>query len=845
MTVAATPAEERSASAVRATLSVGIVADDLTGGGDCAVQFARSGWQARLALAALSEEGVGPRAATAVVSDSRALAPDAAHARTSTAVAALVAAGVNRLFLKIDSTMRGSVAAQVDGARAAWEREHRNVFTVVCPAYPAMGRTVRDGRVLVHGEPAEKTAAGIDPVTPLGTGDLATLLPGSVRVTLMGGDALAHAAQLSEAAEQTAIVIVDAVGDDDLRMLARALALLGPNVIPVGSAGLALAMADSWGGGARENRDPAWPTAVLDGHVVVLVSSLHDVSRSQFGHMLRNLPSAELRVFSPPLPVLLRAGAIRTWMSDQIAQSPDLPRIIVIVTPTDRSAPPATRRQPAAPVTVAASLAEATAAIFDHEQVDGLVLVGGEGARAALSALGARSILVADAFREGMPIGVIEAGRAAGLTVVTKAGGFGTIDQLTEVLRDLAFTAESDKRAGAAVSLGIIADDLTGAADGLAQFASRGKRSRVLFPAELGKNDASRARGEATAVSTGSRGLDADGAHVATASAVLSLARRGADRIFVKIDSTVRGPVRAQIEGALDGWSSVVPGAFAIVCPAYPAMGRTLTEGVVRVRGVPVQSVEEGRGFASSSLIAMIPGSRRVELTASTPLARADELVAAAAHSSVLIVDATTQHDLEIIAAAVAIIGPRAVPVGAVGLAAAMAACWSGAGARRAQEPALTAQSVTVVVGSPLEVNRAQVRHLLAALETSAPVAPVDVIQGEAFAATSASAPGERDDLAVTTADAVGARPGAALVFLGDESTATVLESLDAHSLRIEGTAREGMCAGRLEGGPADGLLVITKAGGFGTEDAVTRLVEDLLAGENFLKPHPNIGEHK
>jgi D-threonate/D-erythronate kinase len=47
--------------------------------------------------------------------------------------------------------VRGSVAAQVDGAIRAWSTAHDNVIAVVCPAFPDLGRTVVDGVVLVDG----------------------------------------------------------------------------------------------------------------------------------------------------------------------------------------------------------------------------------------------------------------------------------------------------------------------------------------------------------------------------------------------------------------------------------------------------------------------------------------------------------------------------------------------------------------------------------------------------------------------------------------------------------------------------------------------------------------------
>lgn len=101
-------------------ISVGIVADDLTGGGDSAVQFARDGWHTRLALTPPDSQVLRHGAVIAVVSDARAQPAPLACRSTADAVEALAAGGVNRLLLKIDSTMRGSAHAQIVGALKTW-----------------------------------------------------------------------------------------------------------------------------------------------------------------------------------------------------------------------------------------------------------------------------------------------------------------------------------------------------------------------------------------------------------------------------------------------------------------------------------------------------------------------------------------------------------------------------------------------------------------------------------------------------------------------------------------------------------------------------------------------------
>jgi uncharacterized protein YgbK (DUF1537 family) len=404
--------------------TVGVVADDLTGAGDCVVQFARAGWRSHLVLG--TEPPAGERRAVAVVTDARPLDDAAAARATAHAVRGLVTAGAGRLYVKIDSTMRGSVAAQVAGALTAWRAEHPAAFAVVCPSYPALGRTVRDGVLRVDGTPVARSAAGRDPVTPVRESDLTRLLPGAVRVP-SGDDAKAFAARLADAGRDGATVVVDATEDAELEHLAAAVALLGARAVSVGSAGFAAALAPRWDADAGRRRPgPAGDLPLVE-RVLVVLSSLHEVSLAQADELTRAEP--ETRILVPDTGTE-QAGAPGSSGAPVPALG-DQPRTVLVRTPE----PTGTGREHAA--RTADALAGLTAAVATRSRPDALVLMGGDGARAVLARLGARSVRVTDAVAEGVPLGRIEGGPLDGTPVVTKAGGFGAPRTVVDVLENL------------------------------------------------------------------------------------------------------------------------------------------------------------------------------------------------------------------------------------------------------------------------------------------------------------------------------------------------------------------------------------------------------------------------
>ena len=344
---------------------LGLIADDLTGAGDASVQFAKRGWYAFLQLVQSGSPEFRSRdSVVAVTTDCRALGNEAAARLTADALTALMTSGIERVFLKIDSTMRGSVPGQIAGALAAWRTRYPDARAVVCPAYPRMGRTVESNQLLVEGVPVERTAIGRDPVTPVMTSDMATLVP-----------ALPH------------ISVVDAATDADLDAIAASIAAAGLSVIPVGSGGLAEALAAILSGRpATETAMRAIDIIPRQGSRILLqVSSLNPVSRAQVARLKATFPE-----------------------------------VVVLRPPVERGES----------VAVAEHLARQYAEQVAREDWDILGLIGGDGARETLRQLGASGIRIVDSMVEGIPLGVVVGGTADGTPVFTKAGGFGAEDAL-------------------------------------------------------------------------------------------------------------------------------------------------------------------------------------------------------------------------------------------------------------------------------------------------------------------------------------------------------------------------------------------------------------------------------
>lgn len=116
-----------------------IIADDLTGALDATAPFAMRGIRTAVALstAALPAAISGGARVVGVSTDSREVQPDEAREKVRAAVSALPEG--TRIFKKVDSRLKGNIAAELDAMPHA--------RSLVLPAIPAFGRWTRGGQL--------------------------------------------------------------------------------------------------------------------------------------------------------------------------------------------------------------------------------------------------------------------------------------------------------------------------------------------------------------------------------------------------------------------------------------------------------------------------------------------------------------------------------------------------------------------------------------------------------------------------------------------------------------------------------------------------------------------------
>jgi len=376
-----------------------IIADDLTGAADCGIAFALAGLPTFVAFA----KGTPPGDAQvlAVDTDSRAASAEEASRRVHAAARDAWGRGARTLYKKIDSTLRGHVGEEVAAVVAAAKETGRRPVVIAAPAFPALGRTTRGGRVFVDGVPLERTEvwrkSGM-----IGPADIAGRLR-ACGLHVAGADV--EAVRSETLPRDADAIVCDADVEDDLRRIAEAGARLDAAVVWVGSGGLARHLP-----GALRLRPAAAAArrfAPRRGPVLALVGSRSSVAREQARELCAQ-SGTECIELSPDA---LLSGSEVPEARKALEAGRDLVLIIAASDEVDLSRS----------LRLATGLARLAAPLVGR--VAGAIATGGDIARALLAALGASGVWLAGEVEPGVPIGITDT--EPPLAIITKAGAFG------------------------------------------------------------------------------------------------------------------------------------------------------------------------------------------------------------------------------------------------------------------------------------------------------------------------------------------------------------------------------------------------------------------------------------
>lgn len=404
-------------------MHIGAVADDFTGATDLATTLQARGLRAAVVIEdrPVDERALDGLDAVVVALKSRTAPVEQAVAASERALDRVLGWGADRAYVKycstFDSTDAGNIGPVLDAARERLGVDR----TVVVPSFPANGRTVEDGLLRVHGELLEDSPMRHHPLTPMTRSRVRDLLAPQttqavseipLAVVRAGVDALRAA--IDGAAP--GCLVVDAVTDDDLRVIAAAsehLRLLS------GGAALAAGIDATGGHGAA-------PMPTLPGGRLVVAGSASAATRGQVADAIAaGLPTRQVDVAAATADPDAEADALAAWVRGRI------PRVVPVVYSVAQLSDVRPDPDGVAAAAVERVLARLVAELVGTGEVDRVVVAGGETSGAVVQALGVGMLRIGPQLAPGVcwSAATTADGREVGL--VLKSGNFGAPDLFT------------------------------------------------------------------------------------------------------------------------------------------------------------------------------------------------------------------------------------------------------------------------------------------------------------------------------------------------------------------------------------------------------------------------------
>ncbi len=418
-----------------------VLGDDMTGSNATGALFARLGLRTVVVSAPLAERPVVLAAGSGVDAlvvnlSSRYLSPDAS--REAVRLALRQAGPVELTVKRVDTTLRGNLGPETD---AVLGDARAGTRALVVPAFPDAGRVTLGGLHVVDGVPLAETSAARDPLTPVHSSRVATVLLAGidrsireVPLDVIEAGVEATAAALDKPAEHgtpAELVVCDATTNAHLTTIARAAATItarmGTHWVSVDSGPFGVRLAAALG--ISPGSGPTRP-------VFAVIGSVTELTGVQVAHLESELDARFVDVALDHLAP--------QWIADQAAGLFRAKHSVIGI--RTRLPPHGTQVDPVAAARIPEAMAAATRIVFEQHDIGGLYATGGDIAAAVTARLAADGFEIDTDVLPLAVAGRLVGGPWHGLPFATKGGLIGGQDAAVACIDHLNFVIARDRR---------------------------------------------------------------------------------------------------------------------------------------------------------------------------------------------------------------------------------------------------------------------------------------------------------------------------------------------------------------------------------------------------------------
>jgi len=409
---------------------LGVIADDMTGATDVALMLNRSGMRTvQLIGAPLAGQALPEADAVVVALKSRTNPVAEAVTDSLAACEALLAAGARQILFKYCSTFDSTPAGNIGPVADALAERLGAGIAIVCPAFPANGRSIYQGYLFVGAVPLHESSMKDHPLTPMRDSSLIRLMGAQTKAgvglvdyaTVLAGAEAVRARFDKLTGEGARYVVTDALTNADLMVLGEAVA---EHVLLTGGSGIAMGLAQNFRkAGLLPERAIAASIAAPAGRAGIISGSCSTATRGQI--------KAALEAGFPALkvdPMELVSGGqdaekLAAWALAQPADRPFL--LYSSDDPKEVAAVQEKLGREKAGETVEYAFAR-TAALLAKGGVSRLLVAGGETSGAVVQGLGIGMLEIGPEIDPGVPWTRVADGQE--MVIALKSGNFGASD---------------------------------------------------------------------------------------------------------------------------------------------------------------------------------------------------------------------------------------------------------------------------------------------------------------------------------------------------------------------------------------------------------------------------------
>jgi 3-dehydrotetronate 4-kinase len=397
---------------------LGCIADDFTGATDLANNLVRAGMRVVLSVDVPAQDQPVDADAVVVALKSRTVPAAAAVKLSLDACRWLRKQGAGQIYFKICSTFDSTAAGNIGPVIETLMDELDCDFSIATPAFPENGRTVVHGHLFLGNTLLSDSGMRHHPLTPMTDANLVRVLQTQLspskgrKVGLIDYRTVAQSAEVIRRrmdelkAEGISIAIVDALSDDDLGRLAKA--LRNSSFFTAGS-GLGSSLPSNWG--FRPGNPIVLPPA--RGRKAILAGSCSPATNVQVQRFLRD--GGEAYALQPTADLELQIAQVLAWADACWQTEAELPLLVYSTAEPERVNP--------ADAPLIEQTMAALARAFVERGVGILVVAGGETAGICVQALGITQLQIGPQIDPGVPWCY-----AGGLHLALKSGNFGSPD---------------------------------------------------------------------------------------------------------------------------------------------------------------------------------------------------------------------------------------------------------------------------------------------------------------------------------------------------------------------------------------------------------------------------------